>query len=102
MLRDTGLPGIGAADTRRLEVLATGLPLYRGVPLGIDASIVSPLHGDGSPWPRAAEEDGVAIDRAEKSKGDTYLELLHSTVVRLVVAAVEVGGRLSSATRDLL
>ena len=43
-LRDTQLPGIAADDGRRLEITATGLPLHRGVPLGVDASVVSPLH----------------------------------------------------------
>ena len=102
LLRDTGMPGIGPTDGRRLEVIATGLPLYRGVPLGIDATLVSALRADGTPWPRAASEDGVAIARAERAKATTYPELVESPVVRLVTVATEVGGRISTATRVLL
>ena len=32
MLRDTALPHVGADDNRRLEIIATGLPIARGVP----------------------------------------------------------------------
>ena len=56
-MRDMGVPGITAQDGRRLEILATGLPLHRGVPLAVDASMVSPLHADGRPWPRAARPE---------------------------------------------
>ena len=95
-LRDTSLPGIDAADGRRLEVVASGLPLYRGTPLGIDASMVSPLHADRTTWARAADEDAVAIQRAEDLKARTYPGLRGSTSLRLVTVACEVGGRWSS------
>ena len=102
LLRNTGLPGIGANDSRRLEIIATGLPLHRGVPLGIDATLVSPVRADGTPWPRAAKEDGVAIARAERAKATTYPELVASPVVRLVTVAMEVGGRMSTTSLQLL
>ena len=101
-LRDMGAPGIGAADGRRLEILVTGLPLYSGVPLGVDATIVSPLHGDGTPWPHAAQRAGVALRRAEAAKDRAYPELVRSPVVRLVTVAVEVGGRFSETSLDVL
>ena len=101
-MRDMGLRGIGPHDGRRLEVVATGLPIYRGVPLALDASVVAPLHADGSPWPHAAETDGVALARAEAAKRRAYPELLHSPVVRLVTVAAETGGRLNEAALDLL
>ena len=59
-LRDTSIPGIRADDGRHVEILASGLPLYHGVPLAVDASLVSPLHADGTPWAHAASQDGVA------------------------------------------
>ena len=102
MLRDMGLPGVGDLDGRRLEIVATGLPVHRGLPLGVDATLVSPLHATGAPWPRAAEMDGVAIARAERDKRKTYPELLDSCAMRLVTVAAEVGGRMSADSRDLL
>lgn len=49
LLRDTTLHHIRPTDGRRLENVATGLPLHRGAPLGCDATIMSPLHADGTP-----------------------------------------------------
>ena len=97
-LRNTSLPGIPGHDGRRVEILATGLPLHHGVPLAVDATMVSPLRADGHPCPRAAVADGAVIQRGEKAKLTTYPELVQSDVVRLVTVACEVGGRMSEAS----
>ena len=101
-VREMGLAGVVPTDGRRLEIVATGLPLHRGVPLALDASIVAPLHADGRPWPHAARRDGAALARAAQTKDRTYPELVGSPVVRLVTVACETGGRLCAAARDLL
>ena len=67
-LRDTTLPGIDPSDGRRIEIVATGVPMCHGVPLAVDATVVSPVHGDGSPLPRATRVAGVALRAAEKCK----------------------------------
>ena len=67
-LRDTTLQGISPSDGRHIEIVATGLPLGRGVPLAIDSTLVSPPHMDGSPLPRAAGVPGVALAAAEATK----------------------------------
>ena len=72
MLRDTNLLAIAANDTRRLEIVATGLPLYRGVPLGVDSTMAAPLHANGLPWRHDDTHDGIAMKRAEKKTKDTY------------------------------
>ena len=95
-LRDTRPPNIHARDGRRLEIVATGLPLHRGVPLGVDATMVSPLHADGPPWAGAADGHSVAIRRGEADKASTYSELVGSDALRLVTLACETGGRWSS------
>ena len=102
LLRDTSLAGIAPSDGRRLEILATGLPLYRGTPMGVDVTLVSPLHADGTPWAGAAESDGAAIRRGERAKRSTYPEMVDSAVVRLVTLACEVGGRWSETTEYVL
>ena len=66
------------------------------------ATLVSPLHGTGEPWPRAATVDAVALGRAEADKRTTYPELVDSGVVRLATVACEVGGRWSPAALCLL
>ena len=101
-LRDSSLSGVRPEDRRKIEILATGLPLYRGVPLAVDATVVAPLHADGLPWPDAATTDGVALARGEKAKLDRYPELVDSTVVRLVTVASEVGGRWSPEAQEVL
>ena len=101
-LRDMGIAGIHAADSRRLEVVATGLPLSRGVPLAVDATMVSALHCDGSPWTDADSVPGVAIRRAEKNKGVTYPELVQSETAVLVTLACETSGRWSSQCAQVI
>ena len=95
MLRDTNLLAIAANDTRRLEIVARGLPLYRGVPLGVDSTMAAPLHANGLPWRHADTCDGIAIKRAEKKKKDTYPELVGSNRLRLTTLACETSGRWS-------
>ena len=100
-LRDTSVP-VPPGDGRRIEILATGLPLYRGIPLAVDVTMVSALHADGTPWAGAADTDGIALARAERSKAAVYPELVGSSTVRLVTAACETGGRWSVASLALL
>ena len=47
------------------------------------------IKADGSPWPGAEEEDGVAVRRAEADKEATYPELVDSPFCRLTVLACE-------------
>jgi hypothetical protein len=93
MLRDCGLRGIDPADGRNIEVVATGIPVLHGIPLAIDATIISPLHADGTPHPHADTRPGSSLLRAEKSKADTYPELVSGSQLRLLTVACEVGGR---------
>ena len=96
LLRDTNLENIAANDGRMLEVVATGLPLYRGVPLAVDCTMVSPLHANGTPWDHAATTDATAIARGEQDKRRTYPDLVHSNRLRLTTLACETGGRWSA------
>ena len=67
--------------------------------LAIDATLVSPLHCDGTARPGAAHIDGVALQVARRRKERTYPELVGPrTRSRLVVLAGEVGGRWSGET----
>jgi hypothetical protein len=94
-LRDLNLPGVGVSDGRRLEVVANGLPLYHGAQIAIDTTFVSPLTRNGTARPRADRVDGEALRVARQRKEATYPELLQGGRCRLVVLAVEVGGRWS-------
>ena len=63
MVRDMDVAIPHAHDTRRLEVVADGLPLFGGTQLDIDTTLVSTLHCDGSARRGAAHRDGVAPNR---------------------------------------
>ena len=76
--------------------------MARGFPLAIDATVISPLHADGSAWAGAARVPGKSFGRAFKHKKDTYGELVDSSVLRLEVAAAEVGGRVCGEALELL
>jgi hypothetical protein len=91
-LRDLDL-GVSALDGRRVDLVARGLPLYHGVALCGDATMVSPLHADGSAWSRAADVDGVALQRTRDKHEDRYPELVGGERARLLVLGCEIGGR---------
>ena len=71
LMRDLDL-GVPVADTRRLEVVADGLPLFGGMQLAVDTTLVSTLHCDGTARRGAAEEDGIALALAKRRKVRTY------------------------------
>ena len=100
LLRDLDLEIADRTDARRLEVAVDGLPLFGGAQLAIDATIVSPLRGDGSARRGAAGEDGVALTAARRRKERRYPELVGPRRrARLLVAGVEVGGRWSDEAK---
>ena len=78
-----------ANDNRRLEVVAD-LPLFGGVQLAVDTTLVSAVRGDGEPVLGAADRDGV------RRKEATYQE------ARLVVLGLEVGSRWSREARTFV
>ena len=96
------LAGVSPMDDRQVEIMATGLPLYQGLPLVCDASLVSPVKANGIPRPRAAHEPGIAIANIEDVKATTYPELVSSMQCKFLVLAGEVGGRRSATTCRLL
>ena len=101
-LRDMNLPS-PPSDARAIEVLLSGLPLWHGAQLAIDATLVSPLHRTGEPRPRAATEPGVTLHQAARRKRtQTYPEFQSSTRCRLAVFGLEVGGRWSAEAVHLV
>ena len=102
LLRDTALPHIDPSDGRKIEIVVTGLPIAHGVPVAVDATLVSPLHADGSPFLHCDRRPGASFSRAERSKRETYPELVDSSLLRLLTVASETGGRLNKTGVKLL
>ena len=55
-MRDLDLPVL-ATDSRRLEVVVDGLPLFGEVDLVVDTTLVCAMHCDGTPHDGAANRD---------------------------------------------
>ena len=88
MIRDMDLPAPEARGGRRIEIVADGLPLFGGAQLAVDATLVSPLHCDGSSM-AGADLAQFWLRHVEERKGPT---LSLWVPYRLVVLAGEVGG----------
>ena len=71
MLRDLDISA-QVTDSRRLEVVAEGLTLFGGCQLALDATLVSPLHRDGTHRRKADTVDGMSLRAARKDKEKTY------------------------------
>ena len=73
-LRDLDVP-VPVTDSRRLEVVCNGLPLFRGAQLALDTTLVSPVCSNGEPRGRSAVEDGAALSSARQRKARICPEL---------------------------
>ena len=83
-------------DDRRIEVIANGLPLWGGVQLAVDTTLVSALDARGRPRRHQRSTVGAALRIARSNKERTYPELMRAPRCRLVVLALEVAGRWSA------
>ena len=86
--RDLNLD-VPAADGRRIEVVANGLPSWQGAQIAVDATIVSPVRREGSARPGADSEPGLVLAQALDRKHRTYPELQRARRCKLVVFGVE-------------
>jgi len=93
-VRDLNLE-TSVTDGRRLEIIANNLPLYNGMQFAIDTTLVSPVSANSRPHRNAHVRDGISLLRARRRKERTYHELMHSDRVRLIVIALQTGGRWS-------
>ena len=89
-------------DERRIEVIANGLPLWNGSQLAIDTTLVSPPTSQAEPRRHQQTTAGAALRIARRAKERTYPELVGGGRARLVVVAIELGGRWSSEAATLL
>jgi hypothetical protein len=99
-LRDLNV-GVSAADGRRLEVLAQGLPCRGGRQLAVDVTLRSVLRADGTPQPRAATVDGIVATRARQDKEEAYPGLVAARRCALVVVVAAGATSALSSQRSL-
>ena len=86
-------------NTRQIEVGVYGLPLFQGVPILLDCTLVSPLSAKGVPHPKTCVTPGAAIKSAEKRKQRQYPEFSnHDNRACFLPLACEIGGRWSETS----
>ena len=73
-LRELNLD-VPATGGRRIEVVANGLPLWRGARIAVDTTLVSPVQRDGRARPGADARPALALQQAKTRKLRTYPEL---------------------------
>ncbi len=93
---------VGRCDQRSIEVIVSGIPVHGGNQMAVDVTMRSALTRDGAPRANADWKDGVAAETARADKEASYPELVRGTRCRLVVLALEVGGRWSEETGEFL
>ena len=90
-------------DRRKLDVVCFGLPVFGGLPLALDATLVSPLSAEGVPHAGCASNADACFSGAEDAKRTTYAELAGScSRCTLLCLAASTGGRWSSTCLKLV
>ncbi len=100
-LRDLNI-AVRASDLREIEVIASGLPIFGGAQLAVDVTLRCVLGRDGQPRPQSDWKDGALTDAARRDKEQKYHELTSGSRCRLVVLALETGGRFSPETVEFI
>ena len=101
-LSNLNIPAVQRFDDRTIEVIANGFPMWHGAQLAVDTTLVSPLTSDAQPRRRGGQYAGAALHTARRNKERTYPELVGAGRCRLVVLAIEVGGRWSTEATQFL
>ena len=101
MLRRTNII-VAPEDGRRLDLVASGLNVYRGLPLFCDATVLSPLTGTGMARPGTSNQGGQLLNHAEEDNNDTYSDVISSGLGVLLCLGCEVYGRWSKQCIDLV
>ena len=100
-LRDMNVT-VPVEDEKAIEVLASGLPMLHGAQLAVYITLRRAASSDGWPKPNAGTRTGAALIRARRDKETKYAELVAGNRCRLVVIALETGGRWSDKAIDKL
>ena len=101
MLSRTNVP-VNAADQRRLDLVVSGLSVYRGLPLSCDVTVVSPITQAGQARPGTSNSGGSLLRDAERQNNDNYLEVPLSGLGKLLRLGCEVYGRWSLSCVELV
>ena len=93
---------VPAHDGRRLDLIASGLSVQRGLPLFCDVTIISPISRNGAARPGTSNRGGSLLERAEDKNNVTYTEVVQSSIATLVCLGSEVYGRWGKQSAELV
>ena len=104
LVRRLGLTGRAPdlTDQRRIDFAVYGLDIFGGLPICIDATIVSPISTEGVPHSGCATDHDAVFTAAAREKYATYHDLVASNRCRFLVIAAGTGGRWSDDCVRLL
>ena len=91
-------------DNRRMDLITRGLSgIFGGKPLFMDATCISPIHGNGLPMVGAADHDGACLHRKDDDTYHTdYPDVFVSPHAKLLSLSVETYGRWGSDSLSLV
>jgi len=92
--RDTHLRR-SETDARRMDLVTPGLSgVFNGKPLFIDATCISPVHGNGTPMSGAADNDGICLQRKDRDTHEIdYPDVSQAPHAQLLSLSVVTYGR---------
>jgi len=101
MISRTNIP-TDPADGRRLDLIAPGLNVSRGLPLFCDVTVVSPITAGGDARPGTSNQGGQLLVQAEQDNNDIYWDVLSTGLGDLLCLGFEVYGRWGKQSIDLV
>ena len=97
-----GVPGVAPDDGRRLDGVISGLDIFGGQRLVIDATIRAVLTSVGLPAHGADRRDGATFSQARADKARVYPEFHDVDSCKFLTVACETGGRWSDESVALV
>ena len=101
MLRNTHIT-VRPDDTRRLDVVVSGLNVARGLPRFCDVTVISPISTNGRARPGTSNRGGSLLQQARAENDAIYHEVISSGLGILQCLGAEVFGRWGQQAVDLI
>ena len=101
MLSTTHIP-VPSGDTRRLDLIVSGLNVAQGRPLFCDVTVVWPITREGRSRPGTSNSGGTPLIQAERDNNSNYQPVIDSGLGALYCLSHEVYGRMGRQCVDLL
>ena len=101
MVARTNIP-TAPGDGRRLDLIAPGLNVSRGLPLFCDITVVSPITATGAARPGTSNQGGRLLTEAEQDNNNIYWDVLSTGLGDLLCLGFEVFGRWGPQCIDLV